>query len=597
MIFRKPRLKLSVKISEINNNDEVRLTCDQYQNLVDFQDLLYNKIFNLNFNLDFTSSQYGGFIVLLERALDDRFNIDFSRANPIGFKQNHLAFLANLTNRGIYLLKELQTDLTPQSPFPRNEYKTYMEYHLIKNGLETKDLQHPLVQVQRLNRNLNFVSNEIKRDVHDTSYRMDFIFEHLVCLAVDYDEFNKLRIMPSILYRLNGLLNARWLKLSIEASGEWLNYANEDSQRATWASSIKYNNLEQYENEDQMHDMNAEDCESALDNDKTADLVDNFDISETQTTVADDDLGTTSSDCDDYDDVVDPPVTCHHQSSLTVPLFSIAEDDANLVLPNVFEILQCLTLRHVNDSFDLERYEVLGDCFLKLSVSHYIYTRLNKTNEGNLTFLKSQRVSNRYLYKLACRKDLQRFVNACAFNAKTNWLAPNHKANIAHVISDKSLADVVEALIGLYLSKCGTIGARKLMNWLEFTISSDHGLVDFNEPYEMPSPLVSEITKPEERLELEGTLKRRYEAFQHRIDYKFSNLFYLLQAFTHPSYTSNRYTCSYQRLEFLGDAVLDLLITQYLFCINKEYSPGLLHLFACSINGKNGSYSRSLQVK
>ena len=39
---------------------------------------------------------------------------------------------------------------------------------------------------------------------------------------------------------------------------------------------------------------------------------------------------------------------------------------------------------------------------------------------------------------------------------------------------------------------------------------------------------------------------------------------------------SNRHTGSYQRLEFIGDAVLDLLVTQFLFNDEKEHSPGEL---------------------
>ena len=38
-----------------------------------------------------------------------------------------------------------------------------------------------------------------------------------------------------------------------------------------------------------------------------------------------------------------------------------------------------------------------------------------------------------------------------------------------------------------------------------------------------------------------------------------------LQAFSHASYYPNRLTDCYQRLEFLGDAVLDYLITRHLY--------------------------------
>lgn len=43
---------------------------------------------------------------------------------------------------------------------------------------------------------------------------------------------------------------------------------------------------------------------------------------------------------------------------------------------------------------------------------------------------------------------------------------------------------------------------------------------------------------------------------ESRLGYKFRDRSFLLQAITHASYSNNRITDCYQRLEFLGDAVL-----------------------------------------
>lgn len=65
--------------------------------------------------------------------------------------------------------------------------------------------------------------------------------------------------------------------------------------------------------------------------------------------------------------------------------------------------------------------------------------------------------------------------------------------------------------------------------------------------------------------------------FEDEIGYKFNNKEYLLQAFTHASYYYNNITDCYQRLEFLGDAILDYLITSRLFSDpNQVHSPGAL---------------------
>lgn len=50
--------------------------------------------------------------------------------------------------------------------------------------------------------------------------------------------------------------------------------------------------------------------------------------------------------------------------------------------------------------------------------------------------------------------------------------------------------------------------------------------------------------------------------------------FHMLQALSHASYIRNRVTRSYERLEFLGDAILDFLITSHIFENCRELKPG-----------------------
>ena len=68
---------------------------------------------------------------------------------------------------------------------------------------------------------------------------------------------------------------------------------------------------------------------------------------------------------------------------------------------------------------------------------------------------------------------------------------------------------------------------------------------------------------------------KQFVELEKQIGYTFRDKLLLLQAFTHVSYKNPIKGC-YQRLEFLGDAILDYLITRYLYDYPTKFSPGLL---------------------
>ncbi len=73
----------------------------------------------------------------------------------------------------------------------------------------------------------------------------------------------------------------------------------------------------------------------------------------------------------------------------------------------------------------------------------------------------------------------------------------------------------------------------------------------------------------------EYTLKK----LEERIGYRFENINLLKQALTHSSFTNeqkiNR-SKNYERLEFLGDAVLELVSSEFLFCSHPDMLEGEL---------------------
>lgn len=68
------------------------------------------------------------------------------------------------------------------------------------------------------------------------------------------------------------------------------------------------------------------------------------------------------------------------------------------------------------------------------------------------------------------------------------------------------------------------------------------------------------------------------ESIEERIGYKFTNSLLLAEALTHPSlaYESKRPHFDNQRLEYLGDAVIQLILTDELFRLFPSFSEGRL---------------------
>lgn len=76
------------------------------------------------------------------------------------------------------------------------------------------------------------------------------------------------------------------------------------------------------------------------------------------------------------------------------------------------------------------------------------------------------------------------------------------------------------------------------------------------------------------------------EAFQKRIGYSFKNKALLEEAMTHRSYLNENPSWRVghnERLEFLGDAVLELAVSQYLFLGYKNYDEGQLTSFRAAL--------------
>ena len=94
-------------------------------------------------------------------------------------------------------------------------------------------------------------------------------------------------------------------------------------------------------------------------------------------------------------------------------------------------------------------------------------------------------------------------------------------------------------------------------------------------------------------LDSKTKLNKAQELISNKLNYTFINTDLLLEAITHKSISKN----NYERLEFLGDAVLQLVISKYLFDKFPHHQEGYLSREKQSIVSKNTISKLSLDLQ
>lgn len=264
-----------------------------------------------------------------------------------------------------------------------------------------------------------------------------------------------------------------------------------------------------------------------------------------------------------------PLVLQHFQDSWTVELLlntileGIPCTDSRLILiavtPPILQLSQ-----------NYEALEFLGDSVVKLVVSFQLYEQHPTWPEGYLTRKRALLVSNEFLANAALAIGLARFIRTHP-NPWKKW-RPIYMSDLdkeptaLRTMRTKVLADVVEALVGaLFLDgglEVARLGIAKLVPSM--------GL----------SPPTFTTRLP---CDWEGKETKHIETIT---GHSFRATHLLVEALTHPSFEGEPSVQSYQRLEFLGDAVLDAIIASHLMEQNRERSPGsMTRIKAAIVNG------------
>ncbi|KAF1812933.1 ATP-dependent helicase dcl2 [Eremomyces bilateralis CBS 781.70] len=240
-----------------------------------------------------------------------------------------------------------------------------------------------------------------------------------------------------------------------------------------------------------------------------------------------------------------------------IEVYSVAERVRTTVLKSIpFQglehIVAAITAPSKRWTSNYQRLEFIGDTVLKYTVSIQLYTDHPTWPEGYLSSKRDSLVSNSRLLKAAKAKGLERFIMTEQFKGgkfsplRVSEALDPMKAKEGRTVSTKVIADVVEALIGAAYVEFQHDEARKCINL-------------FLPEIRAKAPILKRPGVP-----VSPGSHSHLNEIEALIGYSFLDRSILLEAVTHPAGSTDAHTESYQRLEYLGDAVLDMVVVSIL---------------------------------
>jgi endoribonuclease Dicer len=287
-----------------------------------------------------------------------------------------------------------------------------------------------------------------------------------------------------------------------------------------------------------------------------------------------------------------------------------------------------LTSPAMIEDYSYEILETLGDSVLKFMVTYYLFDKFPHHSEGDISKRRNELTKNNYLFQKGSQSTLVNYIYASPFNMK-NWDPPlkfKHLQKYELTVTKKSMADVVEAVMGacflsselfnsclIYFKYIDILNGNSnfspqfLQMLQEFekttfidlsfnsiSYEADISFIDlfncfslYNEDFQ-PETLKNSKQTKEIGINFKGidyaNSAKVYKIFSNLeekiLNYKFKDKSLLKEAMTHKSINPDR---SYERLEILGDAILEVYIMTTIFHLSEKklnldssFNPGNL---------------------
>ncbi|KAI1173067.1 RNase3 domain-containing protein [Nemania sp. FL0916] len=234
-------------------------------------------------------------------------------------------------------------------------------------------------------------------------------------------------------------------------------------------------------------------------------------------------------------------------------------------------VVTAISSRAAKESTDYERLEFLGDSVLKTLASLSVMIQYPNYPEGYLSAMKDRIVSNSRLCRASVDVGLDRFILTKAFTG-VKWrpiyikdiLSRDKNLLAGRELSTKTLADVVESLIGAaYIDG----GIPKVLACLRLFIPE----VEWHDFEDAHVILAS-------RKDAMAQLTSAHEPVEKLIGHTFENKAILMESLTHSSWGLGTSDACMERLEFLGDSILDSIVVAALWPHEPNLTNNEMHL-------------------
>ncbi|KAL0104972.1 hypothetical protein PUN28_016542 [Cardiocondyla obscurior] len=217
-----------------------------------------------------------------------------------------------------------------------------------------------------------------------------------------------------------------------------------------------------------------------------------------------------------------------------------------------------------------ERLEFLGDAVVEFLTSIHLFHMFPDLEEGGLATYRAAIVQNQHLAVLAKKLNLE------------EYMLYAHGSDLCHDLELRhAMANCFEALMGSLFLDGGIEVADRVFGETLFKGEEDLAKVWVNYPRH---PLQEQEPTGDRQWIPSFELLQKLTKFEESIGIEFTHIRLLARAFTDRSIGYTNLTLgSNQRLEFLGDTVLQLIVSEYLYKYFPEHHEGHLSLLRSSL--------------